>query len=314
MLKTGDGRLDEMLATLFTKSGKHVLDLMVMLESRFAEPDTFASLLVRALDKNRYLDILVAHLNEAGSGGSYLRIAAAIISHIEPDRAENRSDYRHYVESLGSGIADFLESEEVQSFMTHIESLGVRYESLNVPLSDAEQDCVRFIGEKSLYRLTGENVGIALAAQLSDGQATTEECRALPWTTAQMHALPALGYFRENADEFVESVFLCSQEQGKEVTDVLALEALSDEMKLRIVSEMSFCLDSLSEISTEPAFTDATPQLSFHDLFYRHDRIQAGWPELLSYICEDCNMQVLTAFMARYVVTLQPGGKRRRCL
>ncbi|MGP4132264.1 hypothetical protein OJE16_22020 [Pantoea tagorei] len=308
MLKTGDRRLDEMLATLFTKPGNHVLNLMVTLESRFAEPDTFASLLVRALDKNRYLDVLVAHLNEAGNGGSYSRIAAAVISHIEPDCAEKRSDYWRYVESLGSGIADFLEPEEMQSFMAHIASLEVRYESLSVPLSDAEQECVRFIGENSLYLLTAENVGIALAAQLPDGQTTTEECRALPWTTAQVHALPALGYFRENADKFVESVFLSSQEQGQAVIDVLALDALSDEMKIRIVSEMSFCLDSLSEISTEPALMDATPQLSFHDLFYRHDRIQARWPELLSYICEDCNMQVLTAFMARHAGMLSLSG------
>lgn len=308
MLKTGDERLNEMLATLFTKSGKHVLDLMVTLESRFAEPDIFVSLLVKALDKNPYLDVMVAHLNEAGSGRSYLRIAAAVISNIEPDRAENRSDYRRYVKSLGSGIADFLEPEEIQSFMTHIASLEVRYERLSVPISDAEKECVRFIGENSLYLLTGENVGIALAVQLSDSQATTEECRALPWTTAQVHALSALAYFKENADEFVESVFLSSQEQGQAVTDVLALEALSDEMKFRIVGEMNFCLDSLSGISDLPARTDVTPQLSFHDLFYHHNRIQAGWPELLSFISEDCNMQVLTSFMARHAGTLSLSG------
>ena len=308
MLKTDDERLNEMLATLFTKSGKHVLDLMVTLESRFAEPDIFVSLLVKALDKNPYLDVMVAHLNEAGSGRSYLRIAAAVISNIEPDRTENRSDYRRYVESLGSGIADFLEPEEIQSFMAHIASLEVRYERLSVPLSDAERDCLRFIGKNSLYLLTGENVGIALAAQLSDGQTTIEECRALPWTTAQVHALPALAYFKENADEFVESVFLSSQEQGQAVTDVLALEALSDEMKFRIVGEMNFCLDSLSGISDLPARTDVTPQLSFHDLFYHHNRIQAGWPELLSFISEDCNMQVLTYFMARHAGTLSLSG------
>ncbi|WP_455821219.1 YobI family P-loop NTPase [Pseudomonas cerasi] len=308
MLETGDGRLDEMLATLFTKSGEHVLSLMTMLESRFAKSGSFALLLVRALDKNHYLDVLVAHLSEADNDGTYSRLAAAVISLIAPDRAEKRNDYRHYVESLGTGIADFLEPEEVQPFMAHIAGLEVRYENLSTPLSDAEQDCVRFIGEKSLYLLTGENVGITLAAQLTEGQVTPEECRALPWTTAQMHAIPALGYFSENADEFVGAVFLSSQEQGQAVTDVLALEALSDEMKIRIVREMNFCLDSLSAISSEPALTDATPQLSFHDLFYRHDRIHAEWPELLLYICEDCNMQVLAAFMTRHADTLSLSG------
>ncbi|QZY92947.1 hypothetical protein K7H94_22700 (plasmid) [Pantoea dispersa] len=108
MLKTGDGRLDEMFATLFTKSGEHILSLMVTLESRFAEPGSFAPLLIRALDTNRYLDVLVAHLSEAVNGGTYSRLAAAVISRIAPERAEKRNEYRRYVESLGTGIADFL--------------------------------------------------------------------------------------------------------------------------------------------------------------------------------------------------------------
>ncbi|QZY92948.1 hypothetical protein K7H94_22705 (plasmid) [Pantoea dispersa] len=130
----------------------------------------------------------------------------------------------------------------------------------------------------------------------------------MPWTTAQVHALPALKYFSENADEFVESVFLSSQEEGQAVTDVLALETLSDEMKIRIVREMNFCLDSLSAISSDPTLPDATPTLSFHDLFYRHDRIQVGWPELILYICEDCNMQVLTEYITRHAGTLSLSG------
>lgn len=308
MLKAGDWRLDEMLATLFTKSGEHVLSLMIALESRFSEPDSFSALLVRALDKNGYLDILVAHLSEKDDTGPYARLAAAVVSLINPDRAEKRSDYRCYVGSLGTAIVDFLEPEEVQSFLAHIASLEVRYESLSVPLSDTEQECVRFIGEKSLYLLTGKNVGIILAAQLPGWQITPDGCRALPWTTAKEHSLPALEYFKENADNFVSEVFLNSNEQGRAVPDVLSLGALSNEMKIRIVKEMSFCLDTLSEISAEPGLTDANQQLSFHDLFYRHDRIQAEWGELISYIGEDCNMQALTAFMTRHADTLSLSG------
>ncbi|MGO2569751.1 MAG: YobI family P-loop NTPase [Serratia proteamaculans] len=308
MLKTGDGRFDEMLATLFNKSGEHVLNLMITLESRFSESDSFSALLLRALDKNGYLDILVAHLSENDNTGPYARLAAAVVSLINPDRAEKRSDYRCYVESLSTGIVDFLEPEEVQSFLAHIASLEVRYESLSVPLSDTEKDCVHFIGEKSLYLLTGKNVGITLAAQLPGWQVTPDNCRALPWTTAKDYSLPALEYFKENADNFVSEVFLNSNEQGRAVSDVLSLVALSDEMKIRIVKEMSFCLDTLSEISTEPGLTDANQQLSFHDLFYRHDRIKAEWGELISYIGEDCNMQVLTAFMTRHADTLSRSG------
>ncbi|MEN4578077.1 P-loop NTPase fold protein [Pantoea agglomerans] len=308
MLKTDDIRLDEMLATLFTKSGEHVLDLMVMLESRFTEPDYFPLLLTRALDNNGYLDVLVVHLSEAAASGNYSRIAAAIISRIDPERAEKRSTYRHYVESLGTGIADFLEPDEVQTFQAHIASLDVRYGSLSVPLSEAEQDYVRFIGETSLYRLTRENVGITFAAQLPEALVTAEECKDLPWTTAKANALPALEYFSENADEFVEAVFLHSQEQSIAVTDVLSLEALSKDMKLRIVKEMSFCLDSLTVLPAGIDLTDLTQQLSFHDLFYHHDRIQAAWPELITYIGENCNMQVLTSFMTRHADTLSLSG------
>ncbi|MCW0323452.1 hypothetical protein NB714_004313 [Pantoea dispersa] len=308
MLKTDDGRLDEMLATLFSKSGEHILNLLIMLDSRFTEPGSLSALLVRALDKNGYLDILVAHLSGEADSRPYARLAAAVVSLIKPERAEKRSEYRRYVESLGTGIVDFLEPGEVQSFLAHIASLEVRYDSLSAPLSDTELECVRFIGEKSLFRLSGKNVGIVLAAQLPAGQATAEECSARPWTTAQAHALPALDYFSENADEFVAEVFLSSEEQGAAVIDVLSLEALSDVMKGRIVKEMSFCLDTLSAISTEPELTDGNAPLSFHDVFYRYDRIQAAWPELISYIGEDCNMPVLTAFMTRHADTLSLSG------
>lgn len=136
--------------------------------------------------------------------------------------------------------------------------------------------CVHFIGEKSLYSLTGENVGIAIAAQLHDVQTTPEICRAFPWSTAKVHELPALEYFRTNADEFVNSVFISSQEQGEAITDALVLVTLSDKMKVRIISEMIFSLDSLSAVSSEPVLAEENLHLSFHDLFYHPDRIKVG--------------------------------------
>lgn len=308
LLSSSASLLDEMFATLFSKSGEYVLNIFSILDSRFADPDTFPCLLVRALDKNGYLDAMVTLLKTGEDSESHTCIAAAVVSWISPDRTETPDQYRQFVGALGTGIVHFVEPARVPTFMTYIAELEVCYETLTVPLSDTEQDCVCFIGKNHLYRLTSENVGITLATQLLAEGISVEECRKRPWTLAQTHSLPALDYFSDNADEFVREVFLSSEEQGRAVTDVLSLDPLSDAMKFRIVEEMNFCLDTLAEISTEPGRTEAAQQLSFHDLFYRHDRIQAEWPELTSYIGEDCNMQVLTGFMTRHADTLSLSG------
>ncbi|WP_110877665.1 hypothetical protein [Franconibacter helveticus] len=304
MLKNNDPQLDDMLATLFGKPAESVLTILNTLEARFSDPDSFPLLLVRALDKNRYLDLLIFQLNTVGDVEHFRRIAAEVVSLISPECSDNRSQYRRYIESLDTGIVHLFDPARVFTFLTHILSLKVCYENLTAPLSDTELTCLSFIGENSLYRLSRENIGIILSAQLSEHSYTAGECEQRPWTLAQEYSLAALDYFKCNADEFVREVFLQSEEKDAAIVAVLQLDSLSDEMKLSIAKNMNFCLDTLAEVPVKPECQESDQLLSFHDIFYHYDRVKASWPELINYISEACNMYVLTKFLARHAAEL----------
>lgn len=308
MLEADDDQLDEMIATLFSRPGKYVLDILNILESRFADPESFPSLLKRALEKNEYLDRVLNHLETADSFETYRGIGAEVVSLIAPQHSKDRVLYRRYVESLGTGIVDLFRPGRLDAFLTHIHELKVCYDTLSDPLSADEQACLRFIGEKSLYRLTRQNVGIILAAQLSEHGYTAAECEQAPWSLAEKYHLDARGYFEENADEFVHKVFLSSAEREAAILTVLQLSTLSEAVKLSIVREMNFCLDTLAGIPEEPGYEENGNLLSFHDAFYRYDRIGVSWSELMTYIGEECNLQVLTDFVSRHASTLSLSG------
>lgn len=304
MLEADDNQLDEMIATLFSRPGKYVLDILNILESRFADPESFPSLLKRALEKNEYLDRVLDHLEAADSFETYRGIGAEVVSLIAPQHSKDRVLYRRYVESLGTGIVYHFTPERLDAFLTHILELKVCYDTLSDPLPGNEKTCLRFIGEKSLYRLTRHNVGIILAALLDEHEYTPAECEQKPWSLAEYHHLDALEYFEENADEFVREIFLSSAESEAAILTVLQLSTLSEAMKLSIVREMNFCLGTLAGIPEVPGYEENGNSLSFHDAFYSYDRIMASWPELMTYICEECDLQVLTDFVSRHATTL----------
>jgi hypothetical protein len=308
MLKADDNQLDEMIATLFSRPGKYVLTILSILEFRFADPLSFPSLLTRALEKNEYLDVVLNHLKTADGSDTYRGLGAEVVSLIAPQYSKDRGLYRRYVESLGTGIVDLFRPGRLDAFLTHIHELKVCYDTLSDPLSADEQACLRFIGEKSLYRLTRQNVGIILAAQLSEHGYTAAEYEQAPWSLAEKYHLDARGYFEENADEFVSKIFLSSAEREAAILTVLQLSTLSEAMKLSIVREMNFRLDTLAGIPEEPGYEENGNLLSFHDAFYRYDRIGVSWPELMTYIGEECNLQVLTDFVSRHASTLSLSG------
>lgn len=308
MLEADDNLLDEMIATLFSRPGKHVLAILSILESRFKDPKIFPSLLTRALEKNEYLDVVLNHLETADSSGTYRGIGAEVVSLIAPQYAKDRALYCRYVESLGTGIVYLFRPGRLDAFLTHIHELKVCYDALSDPLRADEQACLCFIGEKSLYRLTRQNVGIILAAQLSEHGYTTAECEQAPWSLAEKYHLDARVYFEANADEFVREIFLSSAEREAAILTVLQLSTLSEAMKLSIVREMNFCLDTLAGIPGEPGYEENGDLLSFHDAFYNYDRIGASWPELMTYIGEECDLQILTDFVSRHASILSRSG------
>ncbi|MDF7630732.1 hypothetical protein PUG46_15835 [Erwiniaceae bacterium L1_55_4] len=312
MLKENDTRLDDMLATLFARSATHVISLLNLLDARFKDPDSFPFLLARALDRNGYLDLLISYLTVPGGDDSHRRLAGEVISLISPERSENREQYRHLAESLGTGIVHLFDPARLDAFLTHILSLNVSYDRLTSPLSAPELACVRFIGKHSLYGLTAENTGIVLAVELQEHGHTEEECARIPWTLARQHSPAVRANFEKHADEFVQNVFLPSDEREAAITEVLRLDTLSDDVKLSIITDMSFCLETLAAFPPEPVSEDGFRSMWLQDAFYRYDRIKAAWPELMQYITGDCDMAVLTGYMARHAEQLSTSGPEEK--
>ncbi|AUX71933.1 hypothetical protein SM114_03565 [Erwinia pyrifoliae] len=300
LLQKNDSSLDDMIATLFNKTGDIILEVLNSLENRFKEPDSFAQLLVRIIDKNRYLNLLITHLQAADKSDENTLLAAAVVSYAQADWADNSDAFRDYVEALGPGIVHHVEALRMPEFLTLIRSLAVRYETFTPAASDGERELHCFAGQHHLYRLTSENVGHVLSARLSSHGYTVTECRELPWSLASSHDTATHQYFLQDPETFVREVFLTSQEDAAAVNAVLFLTPLSDDLKLRIVREMSFCLDSLAEIPREPGSEENGVTLSFRDLFYRYDRVYARWAGLLADLENGGDQKVITCFMARH--------------
>lgn len=300
LLQKDVSSLDDMIAALFGKAGDRVLEVLNALEDRFREPDSYVRLLIRILDKNRYLNDLITHLQAADKSDENIRLSAAVLSYAHAEWADNRNAFRDYVEALGPGIVHHVEAPRMPAFLTLIRSLAVCYETFTPAASDGERELHRFAGEHRLYRLTSENVGHVLSARLSSHGYTVSECRELPWSLASSHDEATHRYFQQDPETFVREVFLTSQEDAAAVNAVLLLTPLSDDLKLRIVREMSFCLDSLAGIPREPDGEEDGVTLSFRDLFYRYDRVYARWAELLEDLKNGGDLKVITAFMARH--------------
>jgi len=305
LLRSGDTRVDDMIAALFNRTGNTILKVLNVLEERFKESESFVLLITRIMDKNHYTDNLITHLEACDESDEKTHLTAFIFSYAKAEWSDNREGFREYIEKIGSRIFHSIESTRLHSFQALIRTLKVRYEKLTTAVNDEEKEFYSFIGEHHLYRLTNNNVGHVLSARLRDHKFTVKDCRMQPWSFASLHDTETQKYFEKEPETFVREVYLESHDtDATAVSAVLHLTPLSDEIKLRIVKEMSFCLDRLTDVPLEPISTQKEKTLSFRDLFYLHDRVYPRWSELLYDFDNGGNRQVLTGFMARHADNL----------
>lgn len=305
LLRSGDTRIDDMIATLFSRTGNTILKVLNVLEERFKELDSFVLLITRIMDKNHYTDTLITHLEACDDSDENTHLTAFIFSYAKAEWSDNREEFRGYIEKIGSSIFHSIESTRLHSFLTLIRTLNVRYDKLTPAVNDEEKEFYSFIGEHHLYRLTSNNVGHVLSARLREHGFTFNNCRMQPWSFASLHDTETQKYFEKEPETFVREVFLVSNDfDASAVSAVLHLTPLSDDLKLSIVKEMRFCLDTLTDIPLEPALTENGRTLSFRDLFYLNNRVYANWSELLNDFNNGGDRQVLTNFMARNSDTL----------
>ncbi|KFF62110.1 hypothetical protein [Pectobacterium brasiliense] len=303
LIDNANGHLAGMIASLFSKSDEHILAVFSELYSRFGKPETFDKLIVTALQKNGYLDRMVAVL--AGQPGEKFSndIAISVIACVSPKHALDKPQYRQLIHSLGCRIISQLTEENQEEFMRHVQQADACYDELFEPMTPTERYCLQFIAQNSLYQLTRHNVGIAVSCLIEN--ITPEEAERKPWTLAYEHKLDEVSdYFSQNIDTFVRDVFISSAEDADCIRYVLTRTSLSDGSKGDIVRKMTFSFADLSGISAKAEFTEDQMTTSYHDLFYRYDRVVPGWGALIDYICEDCNMAILTAYVTKHVAAL----------
>lgn len=303
LIDNEDEHLVGMFASLFNKSDEHILTVFTELYSRFGKPETFDKLIVTALQKNDYLDRMVAVL--AGQPGEKLTndIAISVIACVSPEHALDKPQYRQLIHSLGCRIISQLTEENQEAFMRHVQQAGACYNELFEPITSTERYCLQFVAQNSLYQLTRHNVGIAISCLIDN--ITPEEAVKKPWTLVYEHKLSEVSdYFSQNIDIFVRDVFIYSAEDADCTRYVLTRTSLSDDSKGDIVRNMTFSFADLSGISAKAEFIEDQLTISYHDLFYRYDRVAPGWGALIDYLCEDCDMEILTAYVTKHAPVL----------
>ncbi|ENA7303084.1 DNA-binding protein [Escherichia coli] len=303
LIDNADEHLAGMFASLFSQSDEHILAVFSELYTRFGKPETFDKLIVTALQKNGYLDRMVAVL--AGQLGEKFTndIAISVIACVSSEHALDKLQYRQLIHSLGCRIISQLTEENQEAFMRHVQQADACYDELFEPITPTERYCLQFIAQNSLYQLTRHNVGIAISCLIDN--ITPEEAERKPWTLAYEHKLSTVSdYFSQNIDIFVRDVFISSSEDADCIRYVLTRTSLSDDSKGDIVRNMIFSFDDLSGISAKAEFTEDQLTISYHDLFYRYDRIAPGWGALIDYICQDCDMEILTTYVTKHAPVL----------
>ncbi|WP_193162730.1 YobI family P-loop NTPase [Enterobacter ludwigii] len=303
LIDNEDEHLVGMFASLFSKSDEHILNVFTELYSRFGKPETFDKLIVTVLQKNDYLDRMVAVLAGQPCEKFTNDIAISVIACVSPVHALDKPQYRQLIHSLGCRIISQLTEENQEAFMHHVQQADACYDELFEPITPTEQYCLQFIAQNSLYQLTRHNVGIAISCLIDN--ITPEEAVRKPWTLAYEHELSEVSdYFSQNIDIFVRDVFIYSAEDADCTRYVLTRTSLSDDSKGDIVRNMTFSFSDLSGISAKAEFTEDQLTISYHDLFYRYDRVAPGWGALIDYICEDCDMEILTAYVTKHASVL----------
>lgn len=303
LIDNADEHLEGMIASLFSKSDEHILAVFSEHYTRFSKPETFDKLIVTALQKNGYLDRMVAVLASQPGEKFTNDIAISVIACVSPEHALDKLQYRQLIHSLGCRIISQLTEENQEAFMRHVQQADACYDELFEPITPTERYCLQFIAQNSLYQLTRHNVGIAVSCLIDN--ITPEEAEREPWTLAYEHKLSTVSdYFSQNIDIFVRDVFISSAEDADCIRYVLTRTSLNDDSKGDIVRNMTFSFADLSGISAKVEFTEDQLTISYHDLFYRYDRVAPGWGALIDYICEDCDMAILTAYVTKHAPVL----------
>lgn len=295
--------LSGMISKIFEKNGDAVISVFSVLSSKFTLPDSFKAFITLALGTHRYLDRMLALLEGRESDAIQIKIIINMIAFVDPAVSEDTENYRQFVEDRGYQLISQLDADTLEPFLRNIKRLGVVYDDITLPVTDIEIEALRFIADNEMYRFNKASFRTVVAGLAQDDDVTCETVDARPLSLVNDLKLKNVNaHIDSNIDVFARETFMGSEENSETIVSLLLHPSLSGEVKAEILEKMQFKVPDLA-LFKEDVDVDVEG-LSWHDLFYRYDHVEAGWPSLLAYIYEECNMSVLTGYIEKHALTL----------
>lgn len=295
--------LSEMVAMIFQQSSTDILAIFNVLESRFVDAEYFTHLVIFSLGDNRYLDKMIVVIEEQERSSIVTSIVTKMIALISPEISANQESYRQFIVEQGFSLISFVEDSNLQLFLNNIKLLGVIYYDISLPITPSETQALTFIAENQMYTLDKSSYRVIVAGLLQYENIPCDRVDELPWSLLEKYQLSSVKeYVNDNINIFVREIFIDSKESSEAIVSVLTHPNLSDDLKIVILKKMQFTVVDLHDF---PEHIDADmDELSYHDLFYRYDRVAPGWDALLNYIFEGCNLEVLTQYIEEHAQVL----------
>jgi len=199
-----------------------------------------------------------------------------------------------------------LTDNQAEGYMKHVLQSGFVFDELYSPTLPVEFYCMKYVATNSLYNITTENVAIAITCLLDDKKSDPADAVNRPWSFARKNKIQnVISHIENNIEDFIKKVFISSEEDSLTIREMLGKSTVSNSSRMAIIKKMQFTLPELSGIMPNSDFNDNKNGLSFHDLLFKYDRVEANWAPLLNYIGEDCNREVLRDWICRHAAELE---------
>ncbi|EPW3925012.1 DNA-binding protein [Enterobacter sichuanensis] len=305
LLDSGNEHLGVMISALFQRPDETIQTTFVTLYKKFETPKTFEQFIAHALTRTGYLDRAISVFTRNLESEHSKDISAIIVSNVATESANDVNIYRNFIGILGTSIFRMLTEDLAEGYMKHVLQAEFVFDELYSPALPVELYCMKYIAANNLYKITPENVAIAITCLLEDTKADLADAANRPWSCARKHNIQnVIHYLEKNIDYFIKKVFIFSEEDPLTIREMLGKSTVSNTCRIVIIEKMQFTLPELSGIMSDSEFNDNKNGLSFHDLFFKHDRVEASWAPLLNYIGEDCNREVLRDWICSHAAEL----------
>lgn len=305
LLDSGSEHLGVMISALFQRPDEVIQTTFVTLYKKFKEPKTFEQFIALALTRTGYLNRAISICTKNLENEYSKDISAIIVSNVAPESSSDVEVYRDFIGVLGTGIFRKLTEDQTEGYMKHVLQAGFVFDELYSPVLSVELYCMKYIAANNLYEITPENVAIAITCLSDDTKAKPANAANRPWSCARKNNIQnVISYLEENIEDFIKKVFIFSEEDPLTIREMLGKATVSNPCRIAMIKKMQFTLPELSGIMSDSELNDNKNGLSFHDLFFKHDRVEASWAPLLNYIGEDCNREVLRDWICSHAAEL----------